>query len=183
MAKRLKEVKVTIQWFEYVKKTYGGVELGVLKPAKKYESVEIGSPIEVLLAIIEKSSKSREGDYFEVKVEAPGIMEVMGESPRYRAQRPLFPRPARLKRVGILTRERITSSTSGTGGEYASFNLGDLEWFIEEDEVYVYEGVVNADDDVIIVYLDTSEGPRTIIPGGRDRILRDVLSRQQSSGG
>jgi len=178
----IQEVKVTVRWFEYEKKNYGKVELGVLRPVKVYESVEVGSPIEVLLSIIEKSTKSREGDYFEVKVEAPGIIEVMGESPRYRGQRALFPRPAKLNRVGILTSDKIASLTNKTGGDYVTFKLDDLTWYVEKDEVYVYEGTMNAEDDVVAVYLDTSEGPRIIIPFGRDKILRDALSRQQSSG-
>ena len=80
-----------------------------------------------------------------------------------------------------MTSDKIASLTNKTGGDYVTFKLDDLTWYVEKDEVYVYEGTMNAEDDVVAVYLDTSEGPRIIIPFGRDKILRDALSRQQSS--
>ncbi|MCE4601504.1 MAG: hypothetical protein F7C38_08140 [Desulfurococcales archaeon] len=180
MSKTSGNVKVTIKWFISDKKTYGPVEIGVLRPGREYESVEVGSPIEILLNVIEKSTKSREGDYFEVTVEAPGIIEVMGESPKYRSQRMLFPRPARLVRVGILRSERIGSLPS-VSGDYIVFKRDDLEWYEEGEEVYVYEGSLQASEDVVLVYIETALGPRILIPPGREKFLRDALSHTLSS--
>lgn len=182
MQKRARQVRVRVRWYSYERRTYGDVEIGVLKITDEEERVEHGSPIEVLLSVIEELSKTRKGDYFEVQVDAPGIVEVMGENPKYRGQRLLFPRPSRLYRVGILSRDKLSSLIKDTGGDYASFKLDDLEWYVEKDEIYVYEGVLNAGENVVAVYLDTSMGPRMIIPSGRDRILQDVLSHPQSSG-
>jgi len=170
-----RESKVRITWYSYEKKRFGPVEIGVLIPAKTYESVEVGDPIEIILSLVEKGSRNKEGDYYEVRVEGPGIIEIVGESPRYKSQRSLFLRPAKLRRIGVLLRDAVNSSGEG---DYLQVSFDSFQWYdVDEHDYYIYEGVLNADDDVVAVLLDTSEGYRLIIPAGRDKLLRDALSR------
>ncbi len=178
MPGKRKESKVRIVWYSSEKRRYGPVELGVLIPARKYESSEIGDPIEIILSHIEKGSKMKEGDFYEIKVEAPGITEIVGESPKYKSQRGLFMKPAKLLRIGILKKESLKTTSEG---EYLIVPLDQLEWYDVEDDVYVYEGQLNADNDVIGVLIETEEGSRFIIPAGRDKLLRDVLSQREDS--
>lgn len=165
-------VKVRITWYAYEKREYGGVVLGVLVPIRRYESEEVGDPLQVMLSVVEATSRKSQGDYFEVEVEGGGVRRIMGEAPKYRAQRMLFPRPARLLRVGLLRRS-LEPKTRGVG--FVGFSKGDLEWITVGDEVYVYEGVIQAPDDVVGVYLETSEGGRLVFNPTHARRLRDVL--------
>ncbi len=174
MSKQRAKVRVRVRWYIAEKKYFGPVELMVLRPAKEYVSEEVGHPVEVMLSIAERASRAKEGDYFEVTVETPGLVETMGESPRYRGQRLLFPRPARLVRVGVLTIDKV-----GGEAEYARVPLDDFEWYNVEEELYVFEGTLQAGDDVVLVYIETEEGPRMIIPQGREKRLRDALSPPQ----
>ena len=161
-----------ITWYVYEKREYGGVVLGVLVPIRSYESEEVGDPLQVMLSIVEATSRKSQGDYFEVEVEGGGVRRIMGEAPKYRAQRMLFPRPARLLRLGLL-RRGTEPRLRGTG--YVGFSKEDLEWITPGEEVYVYEGVIQAPDDVIAVYLETSEGGRLVFNPTLSRRLRDVL--------
>ncbi|MCE4619095.1 MAG: hypothetical protein F7C37_06620 [Desulfurococcales archaeon] len=172
-------VKVRITWYAYEKREYGGVVLGVLVPIRTYESEEVGDPLQVMLSIVEATSRKSQGDYFEVEVEGGGAKRIMGEAPKYRAQRMLFPRPARLLRVGLL-RKGMEPRLRGAG--YAGFSKDDLEWITPSEEVYVYEGVIQAPEDVIAVYLETSEGGRLVFNPTHARRLRDVLLPPATNG-
>ncbi len=173
------KVKVRLTWYVYVKRQYGPVTLGVLVPGRRHESEEVGSPVEVMLSVVESASRKSMGDYLEVEVEGQGIVERMGESPKYRAQRLLFPRPARLRKVGILDREALNKASKGLG--YIVFDKTSMKWFSVEEEVYVYEGTITAPEDVIAVYLETDEGGRLVFNPAYERRLKDVLLPDQSS--
>ncbi|MCE4620320.1 MAG: hypothetical protein F7C33_04775 [Desulfurococcales archaeon] len=169
-----KSSKVKMRWYRVERKEFGPVVLDVLLPAKEYETVEVGDPIEIILEHLEKGSKNKEGDFFEVSVEAPGIIEIVGENPRYKSQRMLFMKPARLLRVGVLEKEDVEA---GGEGEYIVVSKDKFKWYDAGSNYYVYEGTLQVAENVAAVLLETSEGPRLVIPSGRDRLVRDALSR------
>ncbi len=173
-------VKVRVVWFAYEKKSLGPVTMGLLRPVDVYETEEVGNPVEVMLSVTEAISRRGKGDYVEVRVEGAGVVEVMGESPRYRAQRLLFPRPVRLRRLGVV---RAGKARPAEGSGYAVIRLEDVEWINLDGEYYVYEGTLQASDDVLAVYLDTEEGPRILFNPAYERRLKDVLARPRASGG
>ena len=169
-----KSAKVKMRWYSVERKEFGPVVLDVLFPVKDYETVEVGDPIEIILEHLEKGSKNKEGDFFEVNVEAPGIIEIVGENPRYRSQRMLFMKPARLLRVGVLETESVEA---GSEGEYIVVSKDKFKWYDVNGDYYIYEGILQVADNIVAVLLETSEGPRLVIPSGRDRLVRDALSR------
>jgi len=170
-----------VVWYAYEKLPFGPVTLGVLRPLRVYESEEAGSPVDIMLSIVEAATRRAQGDYLEVRVEGEGVVEVMGEAPKYRAQRMLFPRPARLRRVGVLTREALEGAGRGIG--YVDVGLDSVEWVPVEGEVYVYEGTISAPDHVIAVYLDTDEGTRLVFNPAYERSLRAVLLQTGQAAG
>jgi len=172
---------VRVVWYAYEKLQVGPVTLGVLRPVRVYESEEAGSPVDIMLSIVEAATRRAQGDYLEVRVEGEGVVEWMGESPRYRAQRLLFPRPARLRRVGVLTREALEGAERGIG--YVDVGLESVKWIPVGGEVYVYEGTLAAPDDVIAVYLDTDEGVRLVFNPAYERNLKAVLLQTGLGGG
>jgi len=179
MTRQRVKARVTIRWFRYEKRRYGPVELGVLVPYKTHVSEEVGDPIQIMLSVVETVSRSKEGDYFEVRVSTPGREDIMGETPRYKGARQLFPYPTRLLRVGILRLGRIREASQELEGDYFRVSKDHYEWYDEDEEVYVYEGHVEAEDDVVSIYLETQEGPRIIIAPSYERKLKDVLPRPQ----
>ncbi|MCE4602307.1 MAG: hypothetical protein F7C08_04040 [Desulfurococcales archaeon] len=160
------KVRVRVVWYKIQEEDYGGVLIEVLKPVKEYLTEEAGDPVDVILRVSEASSKASTGDYFEVIVEDRDVKRIMGESPR-RGQRRrsverIFPRPAKLLRVGILR----VSQAGDEGGR--QFRVEDAEWHAPRGEVYVYEGRVRIDEGVAAVIVDTDAG-REIIVRGRSR--------------
>ena len=172
------KVKVRVVWYRVEEEDYGGVSIEVLRPVKEYSTEEAGDPVDVILRVSEASSKASTGDYFEVIVEDREVKRIMGESPR-RGQRQrkgvdmIFPRPARLLRVGILK----SGQAEGEGG--SQFRLEDAEWHAPRGVVYVYEGRVRIGSNVDAVVVDTDAG-REIIVRGRSRRRRPSQPRNGS---
>ncbi len=163
-----RKLSVTVVWYKLEEVTVGSVAIDLLKPVKKFESVEAGSPIDIMLKIAEQNMKSRAGDYFEIIVEGSDeLRQIMGEAPSHTRERgedpevrPLYRRPARLLRVGILTGQ--------TGENPVGFDMSKARWYRIKGEYYVFEGRIKAPDDVALVILDTDQG-RSIVPLARSR--------------
>jgi len=181
MTKQRVKARVLVRWFRYEKKRFGPVEIGVLVPYKSYESEEAGDPIQIMLSVVEAVSRSKEGDYFEVRVASPGREDVMGETPRYKGARLLFPYPARLRRVGVLRVDSIREAGQEAEADYFRVKREHYDWYDVKKEVYVYEGHIEAEDDVVSIYLETDEGPRIVVAPNYERKLKDVLPRPQPS--
>ncbi|MEB3780392.1 MAG: hypothetical protein GSR85_09235 [Desulfurococcales archaeon] len=166
------KLRVTVKWYTADTITIGGVSIGVLKPSKVVESVEIGDPIDTMLRIAEDNARLKKGDYFEVVVEGSEIREIIGETPRYRWSRPLFPVPSRLRRIGIV---RVSDVKESIEGGFFTFTRDDVEWHTVEEEIYVYEGKLEAPSDVLFVILDTDRGLRMV---KAQRVSMQKLSSQ-----
>ena len=160
-----RKLSVTVVWYKIEEVSIGGVVLETLKPVKKFESVEAGSPIDIMLKIAEQNMKSRVGDYFEIIVEGSDeLRQIMGEAPSHTREkgedseaRPLYRKPARLLRIGVLTGD--------VSDNPVELDLSKAKWYRVKGEYYVFEGRVEAPEGVVLVVLDTDQG-RSVIPVG-----------------
>ncbi len=173
------KVKVKIKWYNTVTVSLGKVKIDLLEVASQYESEEVGSPIDVLLNIVERSSRKSEGDYFEVRV-SDGIIEVMGESPKYNGRRSLFPYPVRVKRIGIVRFKDLQPAEQKEGEEPDVFVIDEnkVKWRRFKKEYYIYEGKVEADEDTYLLIIDTEAGRRIVRVPSRQIILSSLRSSQ-----
>lgn len=93
------------------------------------------------------AKRCREGSLVIVEVSAKGFVyrSCWYVKPRSEEKGLLFPSPARLIRLGV-------------------FRNGSLEWYKPDSglEVYVYEGWVDAPNDVKLVIMETEEGSRVL---------------------
>ncbi len=174
------KVRVRVTWYKVKEARFGDVRMDVLYPVKEYETLEAGEPLDIMLRVSEENAKSGVGDFFEVVVEDKEARRIMGEAPR-RAWRgrtrtvKIFPRPARLVRVGVVHRDKL-SSEGGAGVEL--FSIEDVKWYKPRARVFVYEGHLEAGSDVAAIILETELGPRIVIPSSRRR--RSSQPRPQS---
>lgn len=166
------KLKIAVRWYNAGTIKVDGVTIGVLKPLKTVESVEVGDPIDVMLKVAEDNARQKKGEYLEIIVEGSELREIMGESPRYKSTRLLFPIPSRLRRVGIVKFRLLKESREGG---YFTFSAGDVEWHDINEEVYVYEGKLEAPSDVLFIVLDTDRGLRIV---KTQRVSMQKLSSQ-----
>ncbi|MEB3787236.1 MAG: hypothetical protein GSR78_00610 [Desulfurococcales archaeon] len=163
-----RKLSVAVVWYKIEEVTVGNVTIDLLKPVKKFESVEAGSPIDVMLKIAEQNMKSKAGDYFEIIVEGSDeLRQIMGEAPSHTRERgedpevrPLYRRPARLIRVGVLTGQ--------IGDNPMELDMSKARWHRIRGEYYVFEGRIRAPENVALVVLDTDQG-RSIVPLAKSR--------------
>lgn len=174
--------KVRVREFQRGYARIGPVVLTVLRLSREEEFEEEGDPYDSLAYILESRSKSN--DYVEIEIEfltrsknheSMPDRVVRGEyNPTLRGGgRSLFPRPARLRRVGVVRLERVLKSMEKHGG-YALLGDGDIEWYRASREVYVFEGEAEVPDDIAYVVLETASGVRWI------RTLKTFVLRQSS---
>jgi hypothetical protein len=146
------------------------VRFTVLKLVSEEERRVSGDPLEVTARILEEESKSQGLDYVVVEVQGQGFKSVVGEGSRRGSGIILYPKPAQLKRVGVVRVQAL--KPAGSSGYYR-FNESDIEWFSVDDErVYVYDVEVEAPQDIVFLVVDTSDG-RSIA-----RIQRSSLPQQ-----
>jgi len=116
---------------------------------------------------VDTVTKAMRGKYSYVEVEISGMEStltkiVRGENPSYHGTRPLFYRPARLKRVGILRLSRVREKGFDRQG-YATLKLDeDLKWYEVKGEYYVFEGSIEVPQDVVYVVFETEYGRRWV---------------------
>jgi len=172
-------VKVRIVSYRRTTVRAGDVKIEALKPASVEEREERGDPREILVRLVEESARRREEGFTEVSVEAGDVREFFGDSPRQGGGRMIYPRPARLLRIGLVRLESLARKAGGGG----SIDLGDedVEWHRTRGEVYVYEANIEAPPDVALVIVDTSEG-RRIVKIQRS-LTRRIFSQTQGQQG
>ncbi len=145
------------------------VKLTVLRLVEEENRHVYGDPLEVVAGILEES-RSQGLDYVVVEVQGQGFKSSMGEGSRRGGGLILYPKPARLKRVGIV---RVQALKQAGSSGYYSFSEGDVEWFnVGDERIYVYDADVEAPPDVVFLVVDTDEG-RSIA-----RINRSSLPQQ-----
>ena len=154
------KIGLRVRWFEPRMLRVGNVEIEVLVPIREETlEEEAETALDALINVVERLS--REGGIFEVELR-DGTRQIMGEMPRGEGRIMLSPRPSRLLAVGVLrVRDAIKK---GLVGESALFRLpeGSVRMRRIRDEVYVYEGRVEAPEDVYLIILDTNQGRRYV---------------------
>ncbi len=126
-----------------------------LEDASSIEEIEISTSREVLSALEERMERARkeaskmnaDKSFMEISIEGKGFALHKGEYRGISAEpkeKMLFPRPARLRALGLLKKE------------------GEIEWLRQSfrKELYVYEGEIEYPKDYIGVILDTEYGRR-----------------------
>jgi len=116
------------------------------------------------LLLREKRSlaKEREGGLVEVSCRAKDVVVAVGEAPSGEggSGQLLFPRPAKLKRVGL-------------------WSGGEVKWVSVGGSYYVYDGYVEAPRGVEVVLLETDRGTKVLrveAPAGGKAELEEVAS-------
>lgn len=164
--------RLTIKVYDSETIDLGGVRLSVLRLRERVASEESGDKVDAVLRAVERESRKPRGSYFEVEAEEGEHRIIMGESPRYPGSRMLFPRPARLLRVGVLRAGDLASRRSDGGG--AALPADRISWHEPPGEFYVYESKVEAPGDVLLLIIDTDLGRRYL------RLQRASTLRQSS---
>ena len=179
MAKKSQKVKVQIKWYKTVTVEYRGVKVDLLDLVSSYESEEAGNPLDILLNIVERLARKADGDYFEVIVQ-DGSREIMGESPRYTGKRSLFLYPVKIKRLAVVKYKDLKPADNNSGGEADVFSIKeeDIKWRRFRKEYYVYEGKIEAGDEVYLIIIDTEAGRRIIRTPTKHIILTALRSSQ-----
>lgn len=154
------KLSVTIRIYEESELELPGVTLGVLRLTSEKTLDAIGDPIDVLMRVSEEQARAKKGSYVEVIVAGSDATYVMGEAPRYRWRRKLTMRPERLLRVGIVRQGIIGGSEKGL----QRFRLEDIEWHDVPEGTYVFEGKLEADEDVILIVLETETSRSYVRP-------------------
>ncbi len=157
------EFTVRVRGFTSDTLKLGSVKLGVLRLVEERSWRDSGDPLEALAAVAD----AYRGRHSYVEIEVSGLEEeprvvVLGVSPSYEGRKPLFPRPARLLRVGILRESTVRTRGFDERG-YAELKVEeDIQWFKVRGKVYVFEGLVEAEPDVVYIVVDTEYGRRWV---------------------
>ncbi len=172
-------VDVVVKWFAKDTLKVRNIEIDVLKVEKSRELKEAGSPLDVLMNITERLS-TQEKSMFEVTTSGERT-SIIGEFPSEgkTEMQMLFPRPARLRRVGVITLKTLLDK--GMSNESAAFTLTEdmIKYYKVRDEVYVYEGKVRAPRDVYLLILETDLGRRVLRLAKKpivERLVQHVLT-------
>jgi len=169
------EFTVRVRGFKVGDLAVGPVKIEVLKVAEERSWKESGDPLEAMAAVADAYRGKH--DYVEIEVsglEGEPRVVLLGVSPQYRGKKPLFPRPARLYRLGVLREATVRRGGFDEKG-YAELKVdGDLEWYNIGGEVYVFEGAVEAEPDVVYIVVDTEYGRRWV------RVYPKIILRQAS---
>ncbi len=150
------QLDVRIKRFTRESINVSDVKLTVLKLIEEEERHIYGDPLDVVAKILEEESKNQNLDYVMVEVQGQGFKNITGEGLRRSGGILLYPKPAQLKKIGIV-RVQTLKSTGDSG--YYRFKEDEIEWFnIDDEKMYVYDSYVEASQDVIFLVIDTSDG-------------------------
>lgn len=105
-----------------------------------------------------KLKKLGKGYYVEVEITAPGYSAAEGVGEFDSTYPLLFPRPARLCRIGIISKNNNVGKEDG-------ISLENIKWIdFTIDEVYVYEGLIEVAGEWQSIIIETDQGTRVITP-------------------
>ncbi len=169
------EFTVRVRIFRAEMARLGPLKLEALRVVEEKTWRESGDPLETLAAVAD-AHRGKAG-YVEIEVlgldKEPRVV-VLGVSPQYEGRKPLFPRPARLLRIGVL-RESVVRARGFDEKGYAEIRVeDDIEWVNVDSKLYVFEGVVEAEQDVMYVIVDTEYGRKWV------RVYPRLILRQAS---
>ena len=147
------------------------IKLTVLKLVEEEEKQVYGDPLEVVARILEEEPGSKSLDYVTIEVQDQNSKRIVGEGFKRRGGVLAYPKPAQLRRVGIVRTQ--TLKPAGETGYY-KFREEDIEWYsIEDERIHVHDLTIEAPQNIAFLVIETNEG-RSIA-----RIQRSSL-RQQS---
>ncbi len=139
---------------------FGSLKIHVLRLKEVEERQVSGDPLDAALGILERESRASGPGYVMVEVQSPGSRSFMGEVLGESRGSLLFPKPSKLKRVGIV-RVDVLSSRIESG--IVKLRDSDIEWFnVEGEDVYVYDSPVEAPEEIAYIVVDTEDGRRYV---------------------
>jgi len=154
------KLKVKIRIYEETEVRISGVTIGALSLVEEKEIDALGDPLDVLMRVSEEQARARKGSYVEVVIQGSDATYIMGESPRYRWRRRLTMSPERLVRVGIVKQGKV----EGEGSGLIRFKLNEVTWRRAPKNLYVFEGRVEAGEEVALVILETESSRAYVRP-------------------
>jgi len=163
------QLNVKISRFARLWLELGDVRLTVLKPLGLEERQVAGDPLETAAKIVEEELGRGGVDYVILELSGPGFKSYFGEGSKSGGSF-LFPKPSKLLRVGLVRASKLVPV--GEAGYYR-FREEDIEWLSVKEEVYVYDLLVEAPEDIVFIVVDTVDG-RSMFR------IRHVLTPQQS---
>ena len=164
-------VKLVVKCFKTGKARIGGVKLSLLKLVTVDSFEESGDVYDAVAGITDAYTKEKGCDYVEVDIESHHSKIYYGDSPEYQGSRMLFPRPARLHRIGIL---RSSNPKLKRVEGYYVIDDSSLEWYRLRGKYYVFESRVEAPEDILYIVVDTEYGRRWV------RTQRHVIAKLSS---
>lgn len=140
--------------------SFRDLRINVLRLREVEERQVSGDPLDAALGILEEESKASGSGYVVVEVQSPRGRSLMGEVLGESRGSLLFPKPSRLRRVGVV-RVNVLSSRIESG--IVKLRDSDVEWFnVEGEDVYVFDSPVEAPEDIAYVIVDTEDGRRYV---------------------
>ncbi|MFN4046552.1 MAG: hypothetical protein ACK4H7_04350 [Acidilobaceae archaeon] len=140
--------------------SFRDLRINVLRLREVEERQVSGDPLDAALGILEEESKASGPGYVVVEVQSPRGRSLMGEVLGESRGSLLFPKPSRLRRVGVV-RVNVLSSRIESG--IVKLRDSDVEWFnVEGEDVYVFDSPVEAPEDIAYVIVDTEDGRRYV---------------------
>ena len=164
-------VKLIVRCFKASEARVKGVRLTLLKLESVDHFEESSDAYDAIAGITEAYTKEKGCDYVEVEVEGHHSRILYGDSREYQGSRMLFPRPARLYRLGLL---RSDNPRLRRVEGYYVIEDSSIEWYRPRGKYYVFESKVEAPEEVLYIIVDTEYGRRWI------RTQRHVIARLSS---
>ncbi|MDM7274969.1 MAG: hypothetical protein P3X22_002440 [Thermoprotei archaeon] len=140
--------------------SFGGLRLHVLRLREVEERQVSGDPLDAALGILEEESKAPGPGYVVVEVQSGRGKSIMGEVLGESRGSLLFPKPSRLRRVGIV---RVDALSSRVESGIVRLKESDIEWFnVEGEDVYVFDSPLEAPENIAYVIVDAEDGRRYV---------------------
>ncbi len=112
--------------------------------------------------------------YVEVEITAPGYSAIEGVGNIELAYPLLFPRPARLYKIGVVAEDKHSLQENG-------IDLGNIKWIdFSDDDIYVYEGLINIELPWKSLILETEQGIRVVTLNDIQQLRKPVETMKKA---
>ncbi len=149
--------KTVVQWFKKESVNLGEISFDGYKLVNMEEIEGKGDPLNFLYSLAEGKRKEKKGDFFIINVESMETKYVFADGMKDKS-RLLYNIPIKLKRVGLIKKDKLKMGSEG----YFIFKNDDIKWIDINDDIYIYYGILKANDDIELVIFDTDKDRRII---------------------
>lgn len=169
--------RVTITRFARETLELGSLKISVLKPREVIVEKLEGDVLETLARVSENEASREDVAYVVAEIAGAGARLVYGDTRLRDREKQLFPRPARLARVGVV---KIDALKFDPKIGAIVFKEDSVEWHQVGEEVYVIDARLEASGDVAFVILETDLGRTAVkmIDFSKTELFSQLQERQ-----